>query len=277
VRPLRHLYRRLLENSDFQILNNSRRGLLTDVAWLGANGDSKFKVLPNALDLGDDFLCDRNDVLRQNLKIPADAVVVGSVFRFVPVKRPFLWLEAARLVAEALPNSHFVIVGDGPLLPEFRHAVTEAKLEHRFHLPGKLPNVSDWYRVIDVLLLTSSREGFPNVILEGQYFGLPVVATDVGGVSEITLPNITGFLVSGHGAEEYAINVIELARNPELLSAAKREGSHFVRRHFALEAVVEQMLRYYGIEPDASSSDFSRLDKNNNNSSGSFQSESDVR
>ena len=115
----------------------------------------------------------------------SDGAPVVGAFRMVAVKRPQIWVEAARLISARSPRVHFVIIGDGPLSGAVAELAAECGLSDRFHLPGRVSNVGDWYRTMDVMLLTSRREGTPNVIIQAQHFGIPSVVTDVGGVAEV--------------------------------------------------------------------------------------------
>jgi glycosyltransferase involved in cell wall biosynthesis len=248
-RPMRHTYRRLLERPDFVILNNSLAGCRTDRNWTDWPAENPFHVLPNAIDfrvLGENP--GRNFALRRSRGIPDDALVVGGSFRIFSVKRPQFWIAAAKLVADAVPQAHFLIIGDGDMTDLVQERAREYGIEDRLHLPGRVSNVGDWYRTMDVSLLTSEREGIPNAIIEAQHFGVPIVATDVGGIRESIADGESGFVVPGNSPDEYAERVIAVLRDEPWRNRAALLAPEFVHEKFSLERVVDRLMRYYGIE-----------------------------
>ncbi|MBS7697979.1 MULTISPECIES: glycosyltransferase [unclassified Chelatococcus] len=248
-RPMRHCYRRLLERPDFVILNNSQAGCRTDQQWLDWPDASRFRVIYNAVDfaaLGLDV--SRNTTLRESLGIEDPATpVIGGSFRLQPVKRPMWWAEAARLILDAVPTAHFLIIGDGDMTDAVAAFSTDHGFRDRLHLPGRVSNVGDWYRVMDVKLLTSEREGIPNAIIEAQHFGVPVVATDVGGVAEAIADGESGLVVAARSPADYADAVIRILRDPAWRAKARQCAPVHVHGTFSLDAVVDQLLGLYGL------------------------------
>ncbi len=251
-RPMRHAYRRLLERPDFVLLNNSISGCETDQNWLQWPEPAPFRVVYNAVDfaqLGEHT--GRNLALRRELGIPDDAPVVGGSFRIMAVKRPRYWIAAAHRVRQAIPNAHFLIIGDGDMTDEVAAYAASHGFADAVHLPGRVSNVGDWYRAMDLKLMTSEREGIPNAIIEAQHFGVPIVATDVGGIPEAIDPGETGFVApGGQGFEPYADRIIALLNDPEWMAAASRKAPAFVHRKFSLDTVLDQLMGYYGVSTD---------------------------
>jgi glycosyltransferase involved in cell wall biosynthesis len=117
-----------------------------------------------------------------------DAPLVLVVGHLIERKDPLLALEVvARLRASAAANARLVYVGRGVLESELRAAVASRGFETWVSLVGEAaPDVlARWYNAADALLLTSRREGRPNVVLEALSSGLPVLATDAGGTAEL--------------------------------------------------------------------------------------------
>jgi glycosyltransferase involved in cell wall biosynthesis len=252
-RPMRHIYRHLLQRPGFVLLNNSLVGCKTDQTWLAWPNPTPFQVVYNAVDfaqLGENT--GRNMTLRRELGVPDDAPLIGGAFRIVPVKRPLYWIEAARQIREAIPNAHFVIIGDGDMTDEVAAYACRHGFSAAMHLPGRVSNVGDWYRAMDLHLLTSEREGLPNALIESQHFGVPIVATAVGGVHEAVDIGQTGYVVDGdNGPTPYAQKVIEVLRDLAWHERACVKAPVFVHEKFNLDRVVEQLLGYYGVDADA--------------------------
>lgn len=156
------------------------------------------------------------------------ALVVGSVFRFAPVKDPMLWIETARLVHEALPGTKFLMIGDGPMRKSVERAIESARLTEQFELPGLITKgLFPYLRRMDLSLMTTRTESLPNAVIEAQLAGLPVVAPDVGGMAEAiadsdtarlperSAPALAAAVVAGLQDIEWRRDVYE--RAPELI------------------------------------------------------------
>jgi glycosyltransferase involved in cell wall biosynthesis len=246
-RPMRHIYRRLLERPEFVILNNSAAGNRTDQKWTDWPKSEPFQYLPNAIDFG--ILgpnTGRNVELRRSLGIGDHNLVVGGSFRIFSVKRPEYWIAAARVIAKAIPQAHFLIIGDGDMTELVQERAREYGIADRLHLPGRVSNVGDWYRAMDLSMLCSEREGIPNAIIEAQHFGVPIVATDVGGLPESIDPGETGFVVPGNSPDEYADRAISILRDQYWRAKAAIRAPDFVHEKFSLDRVTDRLIGYYG-------------------------------
>ena len=127
-------------------------------------------------------------VVRRQLGLPNEGVIVGFVGRLTAIKRPDRFVT----LAAAVPEAHFAIVGNGPLLTEV-HRRTAAL--PNVTMLGWNDDVSLVLAALDIVALTSDNEGAPNALVEAASAGVPVVATDVGSVREIVADSTTGFVV----------------------------------------------------------------------------------
>ena len=150
---------------------------------------------------------------RARLKLQPMGVMVLVVGHLIPRKDPLLALEAFARGTEA--DARIAFVGSGPLERELRSRAQELGLGERALLVGEQPpaNLRDWYAACDVLLLTSSREGRPNVVLEALACGRPVVATDAGGTAEL-LGGLQGSLVTLRSAQSVAAALRAMLAHP---------------------------------------------------------------
>src|SRR4029078_11664691 len=99
--------------------------------------------------------------------------------------------------------AHFVICGDGPMRDEMAKYAVVLGIADRVHMPGARSNICSWFKMMDVVMLTSRHEGLPNVLLEAQSLGVPVVAPNVGGMSEVVAHGVTGW--GTHNSDERAL------------------------------------------------------------------------
>lgn len=131
--------------------------------------------------------------VRDELGIPRDAVVVGTVGRMVPAKNQALLVRAmAELVS---PNVQLVIVGDGPLRAEVEAAREACVNKQYVHLLGRRLDVVRLLSGFDVFALSSDTEGLPMVLPESMACSLPIVATAVGGIPGVVRNGEDGFVV----------------------------------------------------------------------------------
>jgi glycosyltransferase involved in cell wall biosynthesis len=228
------------------LLANSSETAATYARWLawpeGSVGTinngfdfSKMQPLPNA-----------RERIRRDLGIPADARVFGSVIRMSEEKRPFLWLDiASRISQRAKRPCHFILVGDGPLLDPVQAAAAQMS-DVTVHVVGRKTDVPDWYRAMDAFLLTSSVEGMSNSLLEAQFFGLPVVCFNVGGLAEGVVDGKTGFLVTEGDVERYIGHATAIADDPDYADSLGQAGAQFVTTTFGLDSLVQNSMAAFG-------------------------------
>ncbi|MBC7380781.1 MAG: glycosyltransferase [Burkholderiaceae bacterium] len=123
---------------------------------------------------------------RQRLAVAGSPLLL-SVGNLLPVKRHGLVIEALALLRHTHPQARLAIVGAGPLQAELAAQAAALGLCDAVQLVGAVPQdeLLHWYSAADLLVLASSREGWPNVLLEAMACGTPVLASRVGGVPEI--------------------------------------------------------------------------------------------
>jgi len=110
-----------------------------------------------------------------------------SVANMVPYKDYFTVLKALNVI-KGQKSFYYFIIGDGPMREKIVAAIKEYGLEKEVILTGKIENVSDYLFVSEIMIHSSRGEGISNAILEGMYAGLPIIATNVGGVPETVFP-----------------------------------------------------------------------------------------
>ena len=246
LRPLREIYRALLTLPQVHMLNNSRAGADDYAEWLEVPPE-RIEVLYNGIDFNEFEASEgATTACRASLGLAPDTPVVGGVFRLIDEKQPLLWLEAAAGVAAANPNAAFVIAGDGPLRDLVRSRAAELGIADRLHLLGRIGNVADWVGAMDVMLLTSKVEGLPNVLLEAQAAGVPVVSCPAGGAAETFAPGKTGWLVEDPTGAALAERLLWVLGQPAWRKAASDKARRFARRRFGVDHMVENTLAVYG-------------------------------
>lgn len=184
-------------------------------------------VLPIAVSL----VRDADVVEAPSSSLAGDPLTMLSVGRVDREKNPLLLADVLARVREADPRWRLVVGGDGPMLDELRARIGELGLAEHADLLGYVPldgGLLDVYRGADLFLHVSWTEGVPQVLFEAFAAGLPVVATDVGGVGETA--GDAAVLVPAGDAQVAADAVLRVAGDEALRAALVRAGTERVRR-----------------------------------------------
>lgn len=146
----------------------------------------KIFVIPNGVDTNRFHPLPQGEA-RRNLGLPKDGKIVVSVASLTEGKNHSLLVSAFRKMLGDSGGAKLFLIGEGPLRPALQELIGKLQMQESVTLVGAKPNqeLAWWYSAADVSCLVSSREGWPNVIMESLACGTPVVATRVGGVPEI--------------------------------------------------------------------------------------------
>ena len=208
-----------------------------------------FPIIHNGVDF-DTIERSSNDenveLILEDLGIGEKDKVVGSVFRIVEEKNPELWIEVASKVISELDNTHFIIVGGGVQLELMRENVERMGIGDRVHLVGQSTDIASWLKRMDLFFLTSRVEGLPNVLIEAQGFGVPVISTDAGGSSETFIDGVTGCLLTNEDKEEISREIIDwLNRSKKWLDNSSANSVGNARKKFSTETMYEKLIEIY--------------------------------
>ena len=177
---------------------------------------------------------------REELDLSAEATVLGFAGRIDKVKRIDLLLRAFREVLAHLPRARLVIAGEGTLKAEMQTLAGTLGISHAVRWPGFHRNVPRLLAAIDVYVQSSVNEGLSLSILEAMAAGKPVVATSVGGASEVIADGETGILVPPGSAAAMAAAVLGLLHDAERRAAISTAARAHVASEFGLGRMVDQ-------------------------------------
>lgn len=158
-----------------------------------------------------------------------------------------LWLEVASQFARVAPEARFVIFGQGSLRAAIAARLCQPDLAGRVIIAGVTDDPLAAMSLFDLMLLTSHGEGLPNVLLEAQWVGTPVVTTRAGGAPEALLPGLTGWVVDEATPEAISAQVLALRNAPQVLARAAAAAPGFVRDNFGVERMIQETLEVYGL------------------------------
>lgn len=179
----------------------------------------------------------------------SDSFVVGTVGRMEVVKdqltlvRAFLYM--LRENQDLRRRLRLVVVGDGVLRSEALQILREAQAEQIAWLPGERDDIPEIMRGMDLFVLPSLREGISNTVLEAMATSLPVVATNVGGNSELVAQGVTGTLVPYSNPVAMARAIRNYLDDPAKGRAHGNAGRQRVLKFFSMDAMVKGYLHTY--------------------------------
>jgi glycosyltransferase involved in cell wall biosynthesis len=185
---------------------------------------------------------DSSDILplRHQLGIPDDGKLVGILARLAAMKTHDIFLRSAALVGKDLPDTHFLMAGDGPERPRLEELARDLGLGSRVHFLGWVEDVPRFLSALDVVALSSSYgETFPVAILEAMAASKPVVATNVGSLEELVIDGQTGYLVPPRQPEQFAQAVLRVLKAPSLAARLGEAGRRRVEQKFTVEHMVK--------------------------------------
>jgi glycosyltransferase involved in cell wall biosynthesis len=183
--------------------------------------------------------------LRRELGFSEKDIVIGNVQRLVPTKGHSYLFEGIRLLKETAPEVRFVIAGDGEIRAELERLVESLGLVERVHFLGFREDVDNIYADSDALIFPSLTEGAPFAIIEALASGRPVVATDVGGISELIDDGKCGFVVPARDPKALAQALLKLIRDENLRRTFGENARRKVYPHLSHTRLVKDMEKIY--------------------------------
>jgi glycosyltransferase involved in cell wall biosynthesis len=207
----------------------------------------RWVYIPNGIDT-DQFRPDQSarTALRSELDLAPDALLIGLIARFDPMKDHENFLLAAGFLAEKLPDVHFVLAGNevDPANPFFGKYLESKELHGRLHLLGQRDDTPRLMAALDIASLSSYGEGFPNAIAEAMSCGTPCVVTDTG--DSAYLVEKTGMVVAPKDPQALAEGWQQMiALGPEgrqSLGAAARQR---IQLNFHQDTITRQYEQLY--------------------------------
>jgi glycosyltransferase involved in cell wall biosynthesis len=242
------LYRSLLALPGVRLTANNRLTAERYAEWLGVAKDRVAVVyngmhVPLTAPLSDSAKLFENFAART----PDTRVTVGGVLRFDANKRPMLWLDIAAALQREIGDARFILVGDGPLLPASMERAAQLGIGDRVLFAGHRRDVGFWLDHLDAFLLTSRHEGLPNVLIEAQMLGVPVVSTPAGGSMEAILPEGRDLVLSSAENVDLDEAVTKLAGllRSERRAALAEQARKWSQSVFSIDQMIAATLDLY--------------------------------
>jgi glycosyltransferase involved in cell wall biosynthesis len=210
--------------------------------------ESKLRLVRNGIDIADfSWQMVERDGARDGLGLPSTAIVISAVANLHAYKGHADLLRALHSVRRDMPEWILLAVGrdvDGNQA-RLEHLSDELGIRRRVRFLGERADVPAILSAADIHVSCSHTEGLPNNILEAMCAHLPVVATAVGGVSELIVDHQTGMLVPPHDPPKLGQAILALARAADVRHRMGELGRKRIATHFAIDRSVEAWARLY--------------------------------
>ena len=202
-------------------------------------------VIPNGIDLNK-FNNLSKETLRKRLEIKEDEKIITFVGTLRIVKGVKYLIKAMKIIKQKSPDTKMMLVGDGEEREELESLVEELGLKERVKFIGRVQNeeIPQYMVASDVFVLPSLSEGFPVTVLEAMASGVPMIATNVGGLPEIIKDGENGFLVEPKNPEEIAEKVLLLLEDDKLRERISRNNKKKAKG-YSWDSAVEKLEEVY--------------------------------
>ena len=179
------------------------------------------------------------------LGLSKDTAVIGTVARLVQRKGIDVLLRAFGILRPS-HRAHLLVVGDGPLGGELRGLAHELRIEDSISWLGFQADPVKWLQAMDVFAFPSRLEGVPNAVLEAMATGLPIVATTIGGVTDLLEEGRTGFLIPPEDSGALAVALDQLLRNAPLRADLGSKARSRAVEGFSIADSATRLVNLYG-------------------------------
>lgn len=199
---------------------------------------NKLIVIPNGVCIEDDIKRQKKTGLRPKPKdIPDKQPLIAIIGRLEGVKRHDLFLKAVRICKERLPDISGLIIGEGPDREDLEQLAKKLNLSDNVFFLGERGDIRELLHHLYLVVSTSDYEGLAMNLLEAMATGLPVVATDAGGTSELIQSEKTGILVEVGNVNAIADGICKLIENPEMAKKIGLAGQEKVINSYSMKKI----------------------------------------
>lgn len=205
----------------------------------------KIKVIYNGIDINEyEEKKKRFTLTREELGIPEDAYVIGTVGRLTEQKAPDTFIKAAKKIKDKYPKAFFIMVGDGELKGKVKEIINGSNLENSVLITGWVDEPMKYIELFDQAMLLSRWEGFGLVLPEYMIAGKPIIATDVDGIPNL-INNDNGILVKMDAVNEIAVASETIINDSEKCEFMIKKAEEVVRNKFNIKRVIEEFEKIY--------------------------------
>ena len=207
----------------------------------------QYRVVYSGMELDRFLKAEKDDALRCSLGIPEHCKVVGAIARLFPRKGYEDFFPVAANIVRELPDTHFLILGDGPKRYEYEAWAESLGIRRHVTFAGLVPpdEVARYIALMDVAAHFSLKEGLPRVAVQALAEGKPVVAYHLDGTPEVVISGKTGFTVEPQNIQAATDALFRILKNPLEAAEMGMRGRELVREKFPWQTMSEILIREY--------------------------------
>ncbi len=197
-------------------------------------------VLESGIDLTD-------FVPEGSVNLSPDEFTLGYVGRMSSEKNPLGFVDLAERLAFLLPGLKFRMFGEGPQIEEVRERISKSPARDSIKIEGYIPHVRDAMYRISCLVVPSKLDGRPNIIMEANACGIPVIGAPVGGIPELISEGINGYIRAPSDADGIATILSPLMSDPKLRKTIQENCRALATRLFDRERMLDDYARVFSV------------------------------
>jgi glycosyltransferase involved in cell wall biosynthesis len=207
--------------------------------------EDRIQIIANGVDV--DTFRPREDrcPLRAAFGLPDDRFIIGNVARLDPVKNHEVILRALRRLREHQPKPFFLLIGDGCHRSALEREVERLGLSADTRLFGFSERIPELLNCLDLYVQSSFYEGFSNTVIEAMACGIPVLATDVGGTTDLFAAGQHGFFFHPQDDKTLAALITRMQQDSLLRRTIAKQARHHVVEHFSVDTMVRSYEAMY--------------------------------
>ncbi|MFB3926344.1 MAG: glycosyltransferase [Syntrophales bacterium] len=203
------------------------------------------RVILNGIDISKFSGRDRRTQMRKSLGIANEDFVIGTISRIVPLKNHEFLLNIFKELRNHVPGIRLVIVGDGPLRDDIEKSALDKGIGRSVYFLGERRDTPELLSLFDLFMLPSFTEGVSLTLLEAMAAGVPVIASDVGGNSEVIEKGISGILIRLDNPAKWIEETVRLIRKKEERMEISSSAVQSVKKRFGVEIMIAEYEKVY--------------------------------
>ncbi|MDR0230083.1 MAG: glycosyltransferase [Flavobacteriaceae bacterium] len=210
---------------------------------LDTNAKLQTVVIPDMTDIK--YPYQKNNILSSTYKIDPNKQIIGYIAALTFEKDHMTFLQVAKQIHNTLPQTHFVLIGEGKLQSQIEVEIENLKLKDIVTLTGYVSNVKDIISDIDLLLFPSTQEGFGSTIIDFFVAKKPVVTVKNGGCEDIIIDGYNGFICNIKDINDLTQKSITILTNTKLSNELTNNAYKDVTSNYSISKITQQIIAYY--------------------------------
>ena len=210
---------------------------------------SKIKIIPLGFDLRpfNENLQEKRELTRNSYALESSDIAVAIIGRLVAIKNHQMFLDIIDKVNQKTSKKVvYFIVGDGEDSLTIQESIKPLKEKGMdIRMTSWIKDIATFNAGMDIICLTSKNEGTPVSLIEAQAAGIPIIATNVGGIKDVILEDKTGYIVDKDDIDGFAEKLRELIENENKRQLMSQNGWSFVEDKFQFPNLIKNMDEYY--------------------------------